>query len=102
MFEKTMDFSDALRNLKDGKKMTRKGWNGNIVSFDPNMYIWLEPACKLPRLDAMSENLKFAFGRNGSMEKLGTFVMKTRDNKLMVGWLATNTDLLAEDWVVVG
>jgi hypothetical protein len=101
MFEKTMDFSEALKNLKAGKKLTRKGWNGNIVSFDPNMYIWLEPSCKIPRMDAMSENLKSAFGRNASMEKLGTFIMKTRDNKLMVGWLATNTDLLAEDWVVV-
>lgn len=101
MFEKTMDFSEALKNLKDGKKMTRKGWNGNIVSFDPNMFIWLEPACKLPRMDGMSDNLKSAFGRNASIEKLGTFVMKTRDGKLMVGWLATNTDLLADDWVVV-
>lgn len=101
MFEKTMDFSEALKNLKAGKKMTRKGWNGNIVSFDPNMFIWLEPACKLPRMDGMSDNLKSAFGRNASIEKLGTFVMKTRDGKLMVGWLATNTDLLAEDWVVV-
>jgi hypothetical protein len=101
MFEKTMDLSEALKNLKAGKKLTRKGWNGNIVSFDPNMYIWLEPSCKIPRMDAMSENLKSAFGRNASMEKLGTFIMKTRDNKLMVGWLATNTDLLAEDWVVV-
>ena len=101
MFEKTMDFSEALKSLKAGKKMTRKGWNGNIVSFDPNMYIWLEPRCTLPRMDAMSDNLKSAFGRNASMEKLGTFIMKTRDNKLMVGWLATNTDLLAEDWVVV-
>lgn len=101
MFEKMMDFSEALKNLKAGKKMTRKGWNGNIFSFDPNMYIWMEPACKLPRLDAMSENLKSAFGRNFSIEKLGTFIMKTRDNKLMVGWLATNADLLAEDWFVV-
>ena len=31
MFEKTMDFSEALKNLKAGKKLTRKGWNGNIV-----------------------------------------------------------------------
>lgn len=101
MFEKMMDFSEALKNLKAGKKMTRKGWNGNIFSFNPNMYIWMEPACKLPILDAMSENLKSAFGRNLSIEKLGTFIMKTRDNKLMVGWLATNADLLAEDWFVV-
>lgn len=100
MFEKTMDFSEALKNLKAGKKMTRKGWNGNIVSFDPNMYIWFEPACMIPRMDSMCENLKSAFGRNSYMEKLGNFIMKTRDNKLG-GWLATNADLLAEDWVVV-
>lgn len=101
MFEKKMDFSEALKLLKAGKKMTRKGWNGNIVSFDPNMYIWLEPPCRVPRMEDMSDNLKSAFGRSSSIDKLGTFIMKTRDNKLMVGWLATNTDLLADDWILV-
>jgi len=103
MFSNTMDFSKALVELKAGKKLTRKGWNGNVVSFQPEMYIWLEKPTRIERdtVDPSDENLLSAFGRYGSMDKLGTFVMRTRDNKLMFGWLATNADLLAEDWVVV-
>ena len=104
MFGKsTMDFSDALRELKAGKKVTRKWWNGNIVSFAPDMYIWLEKPYMIERRNVpdSNENMLSAFGRNSTIEKLGTFIMKTRDNKIMAGWLATNSDLLADDWVVV-
>ena len=101
--EKEMDFSDALKMLKDGKKVTRKGWNGNIVSFAPDMYIWLDMPSTLYRGNIPSDevNLLSAFGRKDTIDVLGTFVMHTRDNKLMYGWLATNSDLLAEDWIEV-
>lgn len=103
MFNETMDFSKALQLLKAGKKVTRKGWNGNIVSFAPDMYIWLEKPYIIKRKDIppSDENMLSAFGRKDSIEKLGTFVMKTRDNKIMAGWLATNYDLLANDWILV-
>ena len=101
---KEMDFSEALKMLKDGKKVTRKGWNGNIVSFAPDMYIWLDKPSTVRRECVPSDdaNLLFAFGRKDTIDVLGTFVMHTRDNKLMYGWLATNSDLLAEDWIEVG
>ena len=103
MFTSTMDFSEALRQLKAGKKVTRKGWNGNIVSFAPDMYIWLEKSYMIERrnIPTHNENMLSAFGRRDAIEKLGTFIMKTRDNKIMAGWLATNSDLLAEDWILV-
>ena len=103
MFAKTMDFSEALKLMKQGKRVTRKWWNGNIVSFQPDMYVWLEKPWTLRRdlLDEDDINTKKALGRYDSIDVLGTFVMKTRDNKLMQGWLATNTDLLAEDWIEV-
>ena len=103
MFGNTMDFSEALKHLKAGKKVTRKGWNGNIVSFAPDMYIWLEKPYMIERKNVPShnDNMLSAFGRRDRIEKLGTFVMKTADNRIMAGWLATNSDLLAEDWVLV-
>ena len=101
--KKEMDFSEALKMLKAAKKVTRKGWNGNIVSFAPDMYIWLDKPSTISKGSVPSDdvNLLSAFGRNDMIDVLGTFVMHTRDNKLMYGWLATNSDLLAEDWIVV-
>ena len=91
-----MNFGDAIKALKEGRKVARKGWNGK------NMYLWLKPAtviksewCKDPLLKEIVD------ANNGEAEALGTICMKTADNKILTGWLASQTDMLSEDWTVV-
>lgn len=91
-----MNFGDAIKALKEGKKVARTGWNGK------NMYLWLKPAttiksewCKDPMLKEIVD------ANGGEAEALGTICMKTADNKILTGWLASQTDMLSEDWVVV-
>lgn len=72
----TITFAGALYDLKAGKRVARLGWNGKGM--------WLE----LQRPDAHSKMT------------LPYIYMKTADNHL-VPWLASQTDLLAEDWVTV-
>ena len=91
-----MNFGDAIKALKEGRKVARKGWNGK------NMYLWLKPAtviksewCKDPILKEIVD------ANNGEAEALGTICMKTADNKILTGWLASQTDMLSEDWTVV-
>jgi len=76
-----MNFGHALEALKNGEKVARTGWNGKGM--------WL-------RLVTPLTNPDFDFG----MENLPYIEMKTADNKL-VPWLATQTDMLAEDWEIV-
>ena len=91
-----MNFGQAIELLKQGKKVTREGWNGK------GMYLWLKPAttiksewCKDPMLkEIVDEN-------GGETEALGTICMKTADNKVLTGWLASQTDILAEDWNIM-
>lgn len=71
-----MDFGDAIRVLRRGYKVARKGWNGKGM--------WLE-------LQVPDENSKMS---------LPYIYMKTADEHL-VPWLASQTDMLAEDWTVV-
>jgi len=89
-------FGEALEALKQGKKVARKGWNGK------GMYLWLKPAatikaewCKDPILKDIAE------ANGGEVEALGTICMKTADGKILTGWLASETDMLLEDWVIV-
>lgn len=89
-------FGEAIEALKQGKKVARKGWNGN------GMYLWLKPAatikaewCKDPILKDIAE------ANGGEVEALGTICMKTADGKILTGWLASQTDMLLEDWVIV-
>lgn len=93
---KNMNFGEAIAALKNGKKVARTGWNGK------GMFLWLKPAatvkadwCKDPLLKSIAET------NGGEVEALGTICMKTADNKVLTGWLASQTDMLSEDWMVV-
>lgn len=67
---------EAIKNLQDGKRIARSGWNGK------NMYLELQ----IPDTN--------------SKMTLPYVYMKTADNQL-VPWLCSQTDLLAVDWVIV-
>lgn len=96
-----MDFGKAIEALKQGKKVTRKGWNGK------GMFLWLKPAatiksewCKDPELKALVDD------NGGEIEALGTICMYTHDSSgrkaILTGWLASQSDMLSEDWEIVG
>lgn len=71
-----MNFGYALDRLQMGAKVSRSGWNGKGM--------WL----KLQVPDAHSKM------------SLPYIYMKTADDKL-VPWLASQTDVLAQDWSTV-
>ena len=92
-----MNFGKAIEALKQGKKVTRKGWNGK------GMFLWLKPATVLKSDFVRDPILKQAVEDNGgTMNALGTICMKTADNQVLTGWLASQTDMLSEDWEIVG
>ncbi len=68
-----MDFGEAIRAAKSGAVIARSGWNGKGM--------WL-------KLQIPNENSKMT---------LPYLYMKTVDNQL-VPWLASQTDVLSEDW----
>lgn len=91
------DIGWAVRQMRDGFRVARRGWNGK------GMYLWLLPAakvkaewCREPHLKAVAE------ANGGEIEALGSIRMMTADKKVLTGWLASQTDLLAEDWELVG
>ena len=69
-------FGEALEALKQGKKVTRLGWNGK------SMYLWLKPAITIKSEWCKDPILKEIVDANGGeTEALGTICMKTADNK---------------------
>lgn len=91
-----MTFGFAIEVLKKGLKVARKGWNGK------GMYLWLKPAVTIKSDWCKDQMLKEIVDANGGeTEALGTICMKTADNKILTGWLASQTDVLSEDWVIV-
>lgn len=92
-----MTFGDAIEELKRGNKVSRRGWNGK------GMFLWLKPAttvkaewCHDPELRKLAER------SGGEIQALGTICMYTHDstgrNAILTGWLASQSDMLLEDW----
>lgn len=91
-----MNFGQALESLKLGNKLTRTGWNGK------GMYLFLLPAATVPIAHIHTEPLRTIAEQNGgTVDCLGSIRMKTADGKILTGWLASQTDMLADDWVEV-
>lgn len=89
-------FGEAIEAMKRGCKVTRDGWNGK------NMCIWLEPATKIKSNWCTNPILKkVADDNNGEIDALGTICMLTAQKQFLVGWLATQTDILSEDWIIL-
>ena len=85
-----MDFSKALKHLKNGKRIARKGWNGK------NMFLFLVE----PLAFSASKEASNSLGNNG-VALLPSIAMYTTNKKILVGWLASQTDMLAEDWGII-
>lgn len=78
------DFSEALAHVKDGGKAARRGWDG----WDRGS-MWI-------RLVEPEGTSDFDYG----MENMSYLELKTADRTL-VPWVATQEDLLAEDWILI-
>lgn len=86
-----MNFSDALEQIKAGYKLRRDGWNGR------GMFVFLVPGSTFlvnrpPLLGIYPEGTEVNYHAH--------IDMRTADGEI-VPWLASQTDLLANDWSVV-
>ena len=90
-----LSFGDAVAALKEGLRVERAGWNGK------GMFLSL---VKGRDTDYHVNSEVFGTGNDGNSQDqlpiLDAIYMKTADNKL-VPWLASQTDVLAEDWQIV-
>lgn len=82
-----MTFGQAIEALKNGKSVARKGWNGK------GMFLLYVPSEKWGIIDKIGLGIP-----KGNL--LSWIGIKTANNKF-VPWLASQTDMLAEDWEIV-
>jgi len=80
------DFGWALQQLKDGRKVQRAGWNGKGI------FIQLQRPTKDGKMTS-----PYIY-----MDTTGLKTNNPNAPKGLVPWLASQTDMLAEDWMIVG
>lgn len=88
LVEDTFDFGSAIQNLKEGHKVARKGWNGKKQ--------YVELATCISYINSKHElvNAEHDAIGNKALAFVGT-------SGVQLGWLASQADMLAEDWSIV-
>lgn len=112
-----ISFGEAVNAAKDGRLVAREGWNGK------GMFVFMRPADTLEvdfiidKVKSLPESFKrwsaihqahetkaaleMGYIQGVSIEFLPYLCMKTADNKVVNGWLASQTDILALDWLIL-
>ena len=83
-----MNFGHAIELLKLGCKMARKGWNGK------NQYVELATNISYKNADGEIINCEHESIGNKALAFVGT-------SGIQMGWLASQADILAEDWIII-
>ena len=100
-----VDFGAAVNAAKQGKRIARNGWNGK------GMFVFERPADTLTTgfivetVKSPPQSVKNYFkSQNDYHEavKFGSYLcMLAADSSIVNGWLASQTDILAEDWTIL-
>lgn len=102
-----MNFGQAIEAVKNGKLAARKGWNGK------GMFIFMRPKCELDadtvvnKVQSLPELVKKWVAENygdspSDKIKFSEYLcMKAADGTIVNGWLASQTDMLSEDWTIL-
>lgn len=94
-------FGDALHALKAGQRVARTGWNGK------DMFVVLMPRLQLPPYNTQDTAKKVNdrtakwIGEDTPLDCSPYLAMWTADKKWQPGWLASQADMLADDWMIV-
>jgi hypothetical protein len=113
------NFGEAIEAAKQGKRIARSGWNGK------GMFVFMRPADELEvgfiidKVESLPQSVKDFFAAkekskaeevakgamasaNPATVRFGAYIcMYAADGSIVNGWLASQTDMLAEDWCVV-
>lgn len=84
--EVAFSFGEAIKYMKRGMKVARKGWNGK------KQYIQLATGISYKTADGEIVNCQHDTIGNKAIAFVGT-------SGVQMGWLASQADMLAEDWV---
>lgn len=92
-----LDIGEAVRAMKRGERVARAGWNGK------GMWLAMTPGSTFKADSARSGAALHVANVEAVTEitVLPHIDMRAADGSLVIGWLASQTDLLAEDWEIV-
>lgn len=90
----SLDISDALKAIKEGKKIARHGWNG------ANQFVVMMPALYLEAGMVNGRTRKY-IGEDTPLDSQPYLALMNAQGKWQPGWVPSQGDIFALDWYVV-
>ena len=104
---KLVKFSEAIEALKQGKRVARQGWNGK------GMFVFMQVPSTInkeivPKMQSLPQAVKDEFQRrfDDENEQIDAIYYDNQlaivyPSNLIFGWVASPSDVLSEDWVIL-
>lgn len=105
--ETNLTFSTALEAVKQGKAISREGWNGKgmcVYLNQGSIDVGSIPAEKRGDSSFRQDGIKldmFVSGDTGTVTRLPNLNMKSASGATVTGWSPSQTDLMADDWIIL-
>jgi hypothetical protein len=110
--ENKLTYGEALEAVKQGKLISREGWNGK------GMFVFMRPSDSLnisfliEKVKSLPDSLKVFFLRKEELKEpseqgleqikfTAYLCMYAADGSIVNGWLASQTDMLSNDWCIL-
>lgn len=96
-----LTFGQAVEFAKEGNLIARQGWNGK------GMFVFQRPGDVLspdflPNVKSLPDKVKkYMIGEDRAITFLPYLCMWSAAGEVVNGWLASQTDVLAQDWFVL-
>ena len=101
-----LNFGQAIEALKDGKRVSREGWNGK------GLFVFMQVPSTIsgeiiPKMQSLPDTVKAEFAKRIN-EDLSIKPISYKNQLAMVypdntiyGWVASPSDMLEEDWCIL-
>lgn len=101
-----LNFGQAVEAMKQGKMVSRQGWNGK------NMFVFMQIPATIekeivPKMQSLPELVKKEFEKRFNDESLQVSAINysnqmaiVNSSNLICGWSPSTTDALSEDWTI--
>lgn len=96
-----LSFGYAIEFAKRGHKIARAGWNGKnmfVVYMEP---LYLPPYNTTDTMRKVNDRTAKWIGEDKPLDCQPYFAMYNAQEQWIPGWLASQSDMLAEDWCII-
>lgn len=98
-----MRFGEAIELARQGRAVARSGWNGKgmWIAYSPGAILSTPHEMPWGECNRRYAQHRIECGDARDLRILPYFTMRTAGGEILPGWLASQSDMLADDWMEV-